>query len=75
MENEKLKEEIEKIIFNNSEPIKEWINPDGEGIETDDRSIDYEDIKKMCIQISELIKDAKHHEIITNLEEIKHKLS
>jgi hypothetical protein len=65
---EELREKITKILLNNTECVNTWINPDGEGIETDDRYLDLDDLNQIVEEILEL-HDKNIHD---KLDEILH---
>lgn len=44
-------EDIKKIIIENSNPVGDWTNPDGESIETEDRFLDEEDLDNTILAI------------------------
>ena len=54
-----MKDRIEKIITHYSSAVGEWINADGEGIETDDAYYDEDDLKIMVTELVLLFESQK----------------
>ena len=54
-----MKDRIEKIITHYSSAVGEWINADGEGIETNDAYYDEDDLKRMTTELESLFESQK----------------